>query len=38
VEVLFISRLRDERKFSGVEELKKQIQADIAAARRVLNP
>ena len=34
VSVQFMSRLRDERKFSGVEELKKQIAADITEARK----
>jgi riboflavin kinase/FMN adenylyltransferase len=34
LEVRFVSRLRDERKFDGIESLKAQIAADIAAARR----
>ncbi|MHC4606202.1 MAG: riboflavin kinase [Planctomycetota bacterium] len=34
VEVRFLFRVRDEKKFSGAEELKKQIQDDIAFVRR----
>ena len=34
LEVIFIQKLRAEQKFASVEELKKQIAADIAAARR----
>ena len=33
MEVRFHTRLRDERKFSGAEELREQIARDIAAAR-----
>lgn len=36
IEVFFKARLRDEEKFATLEELKIQIAADIAAARRVL--
>lgn len=34
--VEFVSKLRDERKFAGLEELVAQIRADIAAARPIL--
>ncbi len=34
MEVEFLSRLRDEKKFSGVEELKEQIAKDILIARK----
>lgn len=33
----FVSRLRSERKFDSLEDLKEQLQRDIAAARRVLS-
>ncbi len=36
LEVQFVSRLRDEKKFSGVDELKRQIQADITKAGEVM--
>jgi riboflavin kinase/FMN adenylyltransferase len=36
VRVAFIDRLRDERRFPSVEDLVTQIQADMAAARKVL--
>jgi riboflavin kinase/FMN adenylyltransferase len=36
--VEFVARLRDEQRFSGLEALKAQIQADIAAARMILQP
>jgi riboflavin kinase/FMN adenylyltransferase len=36
VEVLFIERLRDEQKFSGIESLRGQIALDCAAARELL--
>jgi riboflavin kinase/FMN adenylyltransferase len=36
VEILFLSRLRDEQKFASVEALKTQISADIQAARQIL--
>lgn len=36
IELLFEQRLRPEQKFSGLDALVKQIQADIAAARRSL--
>lgn len=32
----FVDRLRDERRFADAEELKAQINADVAAARRTL--
>ncbi len=35
VEVLFLHRIRGERKFSGVEELKEQIGRDVEEARRL---
>jgi riboflavin kinase/FMN adenylyltransferase len=35
IEVIFHTKLRGEQKFSSVDELKKQIVADIAAARRL---
>ncbi len=38
LELSFAQRLRPERKFSGIDELLKQIQADIAATRRCLQP
>jgi riboflavin kinase/FMN adenylyltransferase len=37
VEVLFLSKLRDEQKFASAEALKTQIAADIQAARLILN-
>lgn len=36
IDVEFVARLRDEKKFANVEDLKKQIQADILEARHVL--
>jgi len=36
IRVNFVKRLRDEIKFSGIEELKEQIQRDIDTARRIL--
>ncbi|MGD0017338.1 MAG: bifunctional riboflavin kinase/FAD synthetase [Verrucomicrobiia bacterium] len=36
VEVSFIDKLRDERKFDSADALKRQIAADIAEARRIL--
>ena len=36
IEVLFLSKLRDEQKFASVEALKAQIAADIRAARLIL--
>jgi riboflavin kinase/FMN adenylyltransferase len=36
VEVLFVSKLRDEQKFASVEALKTQIAADVQAARKLL--
>ncbi|MCF8104107.1 MAG: bifunctional riboflavin kinase/FAD synthetase [Desulfohalobiaceae bacterium] len=36
LKVHFVKRLRDEKKFSGVEELLAQINADIATAREIL--
>jgi riboflavin kinase/FMN adenylyltransferase len=35
LEVRFVERLRDEMKFSGIDELKAQIQRDIEAARQL---
>lgn len=35
IDVDFIDRLRDERRFNGVEELVDQVKLDIAAARRI---
>jgi riboflavin kinase/FMN adenylyltransferase len=37
LEVRFIQRIREERKFSGVEALKNQIQSDCALARTLLS-
>jgi len=34
--IYFISRIRDERKFSGIDELKKAIAADVAGCREIL--
>jgi riboflavin kinase/FMN adenylyltransferase len=36
VELFFVQRLRDERRFDSVEELKVQIALDVAQARLVL--
>ena len=36
IEVLFLSKLRDERKFGSIDDLKLQIATDILAARRIL--
>ena len=36
VELLFSSHLRPERRFPGVDELRKQIAADVVEARRLL--
>jgi riboflavin kinase/FMN adenylyltransferase len=36
IEVEFVEKLRDERRFTSVDELKSQIAADITAARRLL--
>ena len=36
VDVAFVERLRPEKRFSGVEELKEQIARDVAEARRVV--
>ena len=38
VEVLFLSKLRDEQKFGSIDDLKRQIAADILAARRIQSP
>jgi riboflavin kinase/FMN adenylyltransferase len=35
VEILFLSKLRDEQKFDSVDALRKQITADIEAARKI---
>ncbi|MBW1894513.1 MAG: bifunctional riboflavin kinase/FAD synthetase [Deltaproteobacteria bacterium] len=37
IKVNFISRLRDEKKFSGIQELSDQIKADIINAVKILN-
>ncbi len=36
VDVTFIERLRPEKRFSGVDELKEQIAQDIVEARKIL--
>lgn len=36
VRLHFLARLREERRFAGVEDLRAQIERDIAAARRIL--
>ena len=36
LDVAFVDRLRDTRRFAGVEELRAQLAADVAAARFVL--
>ena len=38
LEVQFVTRLREEKRFPSLEALAAQIHADIAAARRVLAP
>jgi len=37
IKVHFVQRLRSEKKFSGLDALKKQIQADIELGRKILN-
>ena len=37
VDVSFLQRIREEKRFSGVEELKTQILRDVEAARRITN-
>ena len=37
VDVSFLERIREEKRFSGVEELKRQISRDVEAARRLTN-
>ena len=37
VEMSFVARLRDERRFSGVDSLREQIAADVGAAREILD-
>ena len=37
IRVHFVQRLRSEKKFSGLDELKKQIQADIELGQKILN-
>jgi riboflavin kinase/FMN adenylyltransferase len=37
VDVSFLERIREEKRFSGVEELKTQISRDVEAARRITN-
>jgi FAD synthase len=36
VELLFLNRLRPEKRFPGVEALRKQIATDVGEARRLL--
>jgi len=36
VELSFLSRLREERRFSAVAALREQIASDVAAARKIL--
>ena len=36
LEITFVQRLREEKKFAGLDELKAQIARDVAAARKVL--
>lgn len=38
IQVRFIERIRDEKKFKGPEELKKQLKSDEAAAKSLLEP
>jgi len=38
IEVLFLSKLRDEQKFASADALKTQIAADVDAARQILGP
>ena len=38
IEVSFVARLREERKFPGIDALKAQILADVDGARRLLAP
>jgi riboflavin kinase/FMN adenylyltransferase len=35
IEVRFLDRIREEKKFSGIEELKKQIEKDCVTAERM---
>ncbi|MGE0616331.1 MAG: bifunctional riboflavin kinase/FAD synthetase [Bacteriovoracia bacterium] len=35
IEVAFLARLRDEKKFDGVESLKRQIEADVVEAKKI---
>jgi riboflavin kinase/FMN adenylyltransferase len=37
LEVRFIERIRDEKRFAGIEELKAQIQNDCDTARAILS-
>ncbi len=37
VDVSFVRRIRQEKRFSGVKELKEQIARDVAEARRITN-
>jgi riboflavin kinase/FMN adenylyltransferase len=37
VDVSFVRRIRPEKRFSGVEELKEQIARDVEQARRITN-
>jgi riboflavin kinase/FMN adenylyltransferase len=36
VEMSFLTRLREERRFSSVEALREQIASDVGAARKIL--
>jgi riboflavin kinase / FMN adenylyltransferase len=35
IEIEFLDRIREERKFASVDQLKEQIQLDLAAARQI---
>ena len=37
IEVLFLSKIRDEQKFNGIKELLNQITLDITVAKKILN-
>ena len=36
MDVMFVERIRGERRFSGIEELKAQIGRDVGEARRIV--
>ena len=36
IEVLFLSKIRDEQKFNGIKELLNQITLDITVAKKIL--